>query len=151
MKCQGLGEQLSAYIDGELNTQETLEIERHLATCAPCAEELEGLRRVRALMSQKQPIKLSPFFWTRLAARLQEREREAVWFDFSYVTKRLIPAVVAVTLLIIAVSFWHKEQEPVALEPYLLDSTSPRLERAVMLGEENLTSGEVLQLTVMAE
>jgi len=151
MKCRGLGEQLSAYLDGELRDEAARAIEGHLASCRPCAEELEALRAVRALVQDKPPVRASPFFYARLAARLRERQGEALWLDFPSVTKRLVPAVAAVTLVIIALSFWPREMEPVALEPYLLDSSSPRLERAVLIGEEGLSSGEVLQWTVMTE
>lgn len=43
-------EQLSAFVDGELSPAERVELERHLATCLECQEELARLRHVHALL-----------------------------------------------------------------------------------------------------
>ncbi|HKS68809.1 MAG TPA: zf-HC2 domain-containing protein, partial [Ktedonobacterales bacterium] len=45
-----LRERLSAYLDGELAPGDDAALERHLATCAECRDELAGLREVRALL-----------------------------------------------------------------------------------------------------
>ena len=41
-------EHLSAYVDGDLDEGARAEVERHLRTCASCAAELDGLRRLVA-------------------------------------------------------------------------------------------------------
>jgi len=41
-----LNEQLSAYLDGDLTGEDLVSTEAHLAGCAECRAELEGLRRV---------------------------------------------------------------------------------------------------------
>jgi hypothetical protein len=43
-------ERLSAYLDGELGTEERAALERHLPGCARCQAELADLRGVRALL-----------------------------------------------------------------------------------------------------
>ena len=49
----------------------------HVAECAACARELEGLRATMALMDSWQAPEPNPYFLTRLNARLDE-ERQAV-------------------------------------------------------------------------
>jgi len=44
-------EQLSAYLDGELNPREAEILEGHLAACDACAALLEELRGTRAMLS----------------------------------------------------------------------------------------------------
>ena len=44
-------EQLSAYLDGELNPREAAAVERHLSTCDACAALLEELRSTQRLLS----------------------------------------------------------------------------------------------------
>ncbi len=44
-------EQLSAYLDGELDARHAETVERHLSTCDSCAALLEELRETRALLS----------------------------------------------------------------------------------------------------
>lgn len=41
---------LSAYLDGELAASRTSELETHVASCAACAEALEGMREVRSML-----------------------------------------------------------------------------------------------------
>jgi len=55
----------------------------HVAECASCARELQDLRATMALMDSWQAPEPSPYFLTRLNARLDE-EREAPpagWFE----------------------------------------------------------------------
>ena len=42
---------LSEYLDGDLAADETALLERHLAACAACRDELAGLERVRAWLA----------------------------------------------------------------------------------------------------
>ena len=49
-KPEQLTETLSAYLDGALTSAERTALERHLAGCAACQEELAGLRHVGALL-----------------------------------------------------------------------------------------------------
>ena len=55
----------------------------HVAECEPCAAELEQLRATMALLDTWEAPEPSPYFLTRLKARLHE-DREAVpagWFE----------------------------------------------------------------------
>jgi len=55
----------------------------HVAECAPCAEELDELRSTMALLDTWEAPEPSPYFMTRLQARLNE-ERQAApagWFE----------------------------------------------------------------------
>jgi hypothetical protein len=55
----------------------------HVAACASCKEELEELRATMALLDTWQAPEPSPYFLTRLNARLdEERQAEpAGWFE----------------------------------------------------------------------
>ena len=48
-------ERLVAYLYGEIGDSDRAAIERHLSTCATCAEEVEGLRAVRVDLGRWQP------------------------------------------------------------------------------------------------
>ena len=41
---------LGAYMDGELNRQERLDVERHLEVCAACRNEMQELTRISSLL-----------------------------------------------------------------------------------------------------
>lgn len=52
MKCEACRELLTAYLKAELKAGEREEVEEHLASCAECAEECAGARKVLAAMDQ---------------------------------------------------------------------------------------------------
>lgn len=45
------GEQLSAYLDGELNARQASAVERHLADCVACSALLEDLRNAKSMLA----------------------------------------------------------------------------------------------------
>jgi len=70
MKCDNIRElmpDLAAGIDAP-----TAEIREHLRTCGECARTLEEFRQTMALLDEWQVPEPSPYFDTRLNARLRE-------------------------------------------------------------------------------
>ena len=67
------GEDLSAYLDGELDGKARLELEAHLEGCPVCTEMLQGLRRLqvcfRSLPELEVGFDLAPVVMTELARR----------------------------------------------------------------------------------
>ena len=53
---QRVEEMLSAYLDGELSPKEQTRVEKHLARCADCAQNLHTLRQTVALLGQLPPV-----------------------------------------------------------------------------------------------
>ena len=62
MKCENVQEELSAYLDGELEPGEAAALEKHLEGCAACRGELDSLRAtvslVRSLPRAEAPAAL---------------------------------------------------------------------------------------------
>lgn len=61
------------------------ELQEHARACAGCAAELASLRQTMALLDEwKAPADTSPYFMTRLRARMHEEEAQAAgwmgWF-----------------------------------------------------------------------
>jgi predicted anti-sigma-YlaC factor YlaD len=50
----------------------TPEVEKHIASCAACAAKLQGLQQTMALLDEWRAPEPSPYFDTRLQARLRE-------------------------------------------------------------------------------
>ena len=63
--------QLSAYHDGELDSQAVSQVEAHIATCAACREELAGLRNISGLFAAKAPAPMLPVELARLHRSLE--------------------------------------------------------------------------------
>jgi predicted anti-sigma-YlaC factor YlaD len=54
----------------------TPEVENHIASCDDCAAHLRDLQKTMALLDEWQAPEPSPYFDTRLQARLREERRE---------------------------------------------------------------------------
>jgi anti-sigma factor RsiW len=72
---------LTALLDGALPAERAAEVRAHLRGCAACAAEARRLEGAVALLGALPPApEPSPFFATRLEARLrEERARPAGW------------------------------------------------------------------------
>lgn len=55
-KCKRFREMLSPYIDGQLGASEAERVERHVAACDACREELESLRAVVGLLGRVREV-----------------------------------------------------------------------------------------------
>ena len=62
---QRVEEMLSAYLDGELSPKEQTRVEKHLARCADCAQNLHTLRQTVALLGQLSPVAVPRSFAIR--------------------------------------------------------------------------------------
>jgi hypothetical protein len=62
----------------------TPEIGQHMASCADCAGKIEELRQTMALLDEWKAPEPSPFFDTRLQARLRQEAAapHAAWFNW---------------------------------------------------------------------
>ena len=75
---EALRERLSAYLDGELAPGDVAALERHLAECAECRDELAGLREVRALLrALPQPALPRTFALPPTATKTESHEAHA--------------------------------------------------------------------------
>jgi predicted anti-sigma-YlaC factor YlaD len=62
----------------------TPEVQKHIASCDDCAEHLRDLQKTMALLDEWQAPEPSPYFDTRLQARLREEmaRPQAAWFSW---------------------------------------------------------------------
>jgi predicted anti-sigma-YlaC factor YlaD len=90
MNCNQIREllpDLAAAAGMDASTPEP-EVERHIASCTDCAAHLRDLQKTMALLDEWQASEPSPYFDTRLQARLREERREemarpnAAWLNW---------------------------------------------------------------------
>lgn len=128
MFCSKVRRYLPAYHDGELDDMHRAEVERHLAVCHRCREELsrfaEGAQKIRSLV----PLALEPpppeQVWERISHRLLEKDlpafrRRAAGVQEVLTSKRKLierqnfllgtaGAVLGIVLLWFAVGIWRQ-------------------------------------------
>jgi len=119
MKCKDVRELMP---DMALGLAEaSAEAVEHLRSCSECAGKLNEVRKTMALLDAWQAPELSPYFDTRLQARLrEEKAKEAVPRGFlSWIRKPVLAAVA--TILFVAGVVWFRgdfsHQQQVAETP----------------------------------
>ena len=87
MSCEKMESRLLGYLDGRLKKSELLDVEKHLASCAPCTLRLNEFRAVSDLLGELPMIEPSDAFDTRVralvAAEPVARQSWWAWLDFS--------------------------------------------------------------------
>jgi anti-sigma factor RsiW len=125
MSCDSVRAQLSPYLDGELAPAEAEAVAVHLAGCAACRGEQEGLAALitacRALPRAEPPH--AEALWSRINAQLDEAPRSwrarLPWVGWR--TWYWTPAVGALVATLLLVGTWslrtRRTPEPVAPAP----------------------------------
>lgn len=97
------------YVNGELEDEDALKVERRSLEDPGFTRELELTRATVALLSACRPPDAKPDFWNRLSRRLIVDE--APWQAWIWVSKRLIPSLVAATLLVSGVLYYQHSKD----------------------------------------
>lgn len=89
------------------------DIEGHVRSCGECAAKLEGIRKTMALLDEWQAPEPSPYFDTRLKARLREEQEKAPARGWWQWIRRPAYALVATVLLVASATVYigrgHKQ------------------------------------------
>jgi anti-sigma factor RsiW len=112
MSCEKIASRMLGYIDGRLKESERAEVEKHLASCSPCALRVEEFRAVSGLLDELPVIEPSPEFDTRVHALVAAEPVKKDWWAWLRVPPRI--ALVASALLIAALwlGFYQRPQQP---------------------------------------
>jgi anti-sigma factor RsiW len=122
--CLIVRRRIGAYLDGALEGAQAEAAARHLARCAACRREADGLRRMRAMLQRTLGPAGSPAepdwtgFWPGIVRGIEAGSRapraataRRVWFRPRWA---LGGALVAASL--VSVTFWQATQGPPALD-----------------------------------
>jgi hypothetical protein len=103
MDCNSARSMLFRLLDDEVHPGERQGLDAHLRTCPSCAREQKILMFPRRLARSIPALEPSPFFYSRLKARL-ERESQSItiWQVMIGMSRQIVPALATVTLVIIS-------------------------------------------------
>ena len=73
MKTKCIHNDLIFYLDNELSVEKRTAVEKHLEGCADCQSFLTFLQEGMQIIEKEKNPEVSPFFYTRLSARLDEK------------------------------------------------------------------------------
>ena len=96
MRCRRVQRRLSAFLDGELSEKQTSRIAEHLSGCPNCQQEVASLSSVWEQLGETHEVDPSPYFWTRLSARIAQAEERRFSLDnvLGMLNRLLVPATV---------------------------------------------------------
>jgi predicted anti-sigma-YlaC factor YlaD len=97
MKCNEIREMLPDLAAGF--TAPVAEVNDHLRSCTDCAETLNEFRQTMALLDEWQTPEPSPYFDTRLQARLREEAAKQPVSWLAWLRRPVLAASIAIALV----------------------------------------------------
>jgi predicted anti-sigma-YlaC factor YlaD len=105
MECREVKNNLSAYLDRELDIRLTQEMENHLKSCPGCLQESQQMSRAWEMLDLAPQLEPSPDymsrFWTKAAAQESAHERFLKGIKALLGNGRLIPVATTLSLMLI--------------------------------------------------
>jgi len=124
MNCNQIRELLPDLAAGMDASTPEPEVEKHIASCANCAAHLRDLQKTMALLDEWQAPEPSPYFDTRLQARLREEmARPATgWLNWLNWLRRpawavALAAVIFAGALLVGSKSYISQTEAIATKP----------------------------------
>ena len=121
MNCNQIRELLPGLAAAAGMDAATPEVENHIASCNDCATHLRDLQKTMALLDEWQAPEPSPYFDTRLHARLREEmaRPHAGWLSWllrpAWATS--LAAVIVAGALVVANKSYISQTEAIATKP----------------------------------
>lgn len=150
MDCREVAMFLARWADAgdSLDAGMRAEVDRHLATCAACAAELDTQRIVASLLHARPADRLSPQFATKLSARL---DQATGWFgiaDWRAWTLRLAPVAAALALATY-LGLGASTQSTITLDDWTTPTTE--VSEASVLLESDVSPDSVVETMLTGE
>ncbi len=100
MKCKTIHKKLIFFVEGDLPEHQMQEIKAHLSRCTECAAFAEEMKKTLSVVQLDTPPQVTPFFYTRLKARMEGQEEKQVQDGGFSIRERVMqPALFAILLL----------------------------------------------------
>jgi anti-sigma factor RsiW len=110
MQCTEIREHLFDLMAGEAVTPE---VKAHFSTCPTCASELDSMNKTMALLDEwKAPEDTSPYFMTRLRARVREEASKEVSTGWLSWFRKPAIAVSMAVLFLVSISLINGPDNP---------------------------------------
>jgi hypothetical protein len=150
MDCSNARSWIFRRLDGDLSAEESARLDAHIAVCSDCARDLKLLLIPRRIAQALPGLKPTPFFYTRLRARIAESENQSItiWQIILMLSRHMVPALAAITLALLSVFayFQFSEPQPDVYQAYdRIFMSGDRPQRMVIADQGDITDESVLQ------
>ena len=112
MSCTRMESKILGYVDGRLKESERLEMEKHLAACAPCQLRVNEFRAVSGFLDELPQIEPSPAFDVRVRARVAAEPVKQGWWAWFTPSPRVAFAASLLLLATVWVGYESKTAMP---------------------------------------
>src|SRR5579883_892571 len=134
MSCERMESRILGYVDGRLKASERLEVEKHIANCAPCRLRVQEFSAVSGLLDELPVIEPSSEFDTRVHALVAaEPEPKMSWWAWLHVSPRV--ALVASLLLVMAVYVGYRSSP---VQPLITNDDQAMMQDLPVLEDHDL-------------
>ena len=100
MQCKTIHKKLIFFLEDELPEKEMNAIKVHLDGCVDCKAFASELQKTLAIIEDEKQFEVNPFFYTRVKAKLKNRESVQQPFWQPILVKVLQPAFFTILLII---------------------------------------------------
>jgi len=100
MQCKTLHKKIIFFLEGELPEKETNAIKAHLNECDGCKAFAAEIQKTLGIIETEKHQEVNPFFYTRLKAKLENRQQVRHPFWKPVLVKVLQPAFFSILLII---------------------------------------------------
>lgn len=148
MDCTEVRGWIFRKIDDELSEPENLEFEAHVAECPFCAREYRLASLPRRIAQAQPEVAPSPFFYQKLAVRIEGEAQKAAGWQFVWgIARQMIPALAGLTLALLSVFAYLEINPPkpelsAAYERVFKTEYQPQ--RTLVFGQGDITDENVL-------
>jgi hypothetical protein len=120
MDCRQCGENLTAYLDGELSRTDLEQVRNHLGACIACADELRWLQESAAfIQSHVQELNPRPELWNLVRARISTTASLPMRRHFMLFSWRFAAAALTIFAIFAAGYLQYQQSEKKSLNQYI--------------------------------
>lgn len=134
MSCEKMASRILGYLDGRLNESERLEVEKHLASCAPCSVRVNEFRAVSGLLDELPVIEPSPEFDVRVRARVAAEPVKESWWAWLRVSPRV---AFAASMLLLAAAWMGYTSRNMIAPPIDMQQADAQMMQDLPVLEDN--------------
>ncbi len=149
MRCATARSWLFRSLDGELSAPENEELNQHLRGCPECAREKRLVSIPRRIGQAIPVLEPSPYFYTRLKARITGEEQGfTIWQVILILSRHLVPGMAAVTLALLSIFAYFQMRGPKFDVSQVYDSifqSTDRVQRLIVTDPGDISDESVLR------
>lgn len=145
MNHKSIEQQLSAYVDNELNESEAKSVRTHIEGCAQCQRQAKVLRAIRTSIRDAATVVLPETFIYSVQRAVRQQEQEyVIWLGPERFARNIVVALCVLVFTLVAVGSYLSPQPVVGEDRYFSGEPSESAAHAVIGSQRELSKDDVM-------